>query len=123
VTVTVEVLPILSSKTVTSPVEILGVRQGWEATVAPSLVDVSLEGPQLLIDGLRPEDIQVLVNVADYPLGVDRVVPDVLAPEGVTVVNVIPETVEVVLSLVPPPTPTVTVTPTLTITPTVTSEP
>ncbi len=123
VTVTVEVLPILSSKTVTSPVEILGIRQGWEATVSPSLVDVSLEGPQLLLDGLRPEDIQVLVNVAQYPLGVHRVVPDVLAPEGVTVVNVIPEMVEVVLNLVPPPTPTVTVTPTLTITPTVTNEP
>lgn len=123
VTVTVEVLPILSSTTVTSPVEILGVRQGWEATVSPSLVDVSLEGPQLLLDGLRPEDIQVLVNVAQYPLGVHRVVPDVLAPEGVTVVNVIPETVEVVLALEPPPTPTVTVTPTLTITPTGTVEP
>jgi hypothetical protein len=54
---------------------------------------------------------------------VHRVVPDVLAPEGVTVVNVIPETVEVVLSLIPPPTPTVTVTPTLTITPTGTVEP
>jgi YbbR domain-containing protein len=123
VTVTVEILPILSSKTVTSPVEILGIRQGWEATVTPSLVDVSLEGPQLLLDGLGPEDIRVFVNVADYPLGVDRVVPDVLAPEGVTVVNVFPETVEVVLTLIPPDTPTVTVTPTLTITPTGTVEP
>jgi hypothetical protein len=123
VTVTVEVLPILSSRTVTSTVEIQGVRQGWEATATPSLVNVSLEGPELLLAGLRPEDIQVLVNVAEYSLGQHRVVPDVLAPEGVTVVNVIPETVEVVLVLAPPPTPTLTVTPTLPVTVTVTAEP
>lgn len=106
VTVTVEVLPIVSSRTMTKVVEIQGLSQSSLATLSPPVVDVSLEGPAALLEALTTEDVQVLVNLADYGLGVHRVVPDVLAPEGVTVVNVIPETIEVVIEL--PPTPPLT---------------
>lgn len=106
VTVTVEVLPIVSSRTMTKVVEIQGLSQGLLATLSPPVVDVSLEGPAALLEELATDDVQVLVNLADYGLGVHRVEPDVLAPEGVTVVNVIPETIEVVIEL--PPTPPLT---------------
>jgi YbbR domain-containing protein len=106
VTVTVEILPIVSSRTMTKAVEIQGLRQGLLATPSPPVVDVNLEGPAALLAELTTDDIQVLVNLADYTLGAHRIAPDVLAPEGVTVVNVIPETIEVVIEL--PPTPPLT---------------
>jgi YbbR domain-containing protein len=111
VTVTVDVLPILSSKTMTSVIEVQGLSQGWIATLSPNEVDVILEGPDTLLPQLTPDDIQVFVNLFGLGLGVHRVEPIVLYPDGVTVVSVIPETIEVVIALpptaTPPPTTTV----------------
>jgi YbbR domain-containing protein len=101
VTITVEILPVISSLTLTSTVEIQGLRSGWTATPSPPMVEVNLEGPESLVDALTSEDIQVLLNLADYTLGTHRVAPDVLAPADITVVNVIPETIEVVIALPP----------------------
>lgn len=108
VTVKVEILPIVSSRTMTDTVEIQGLREGWEATLSPGEVDLILEGPDAELAELTQEDIQVFVNLFGYPLGVHRVEPVVLAPEGINVVSVIPETIEVVIQLIPMPTPTPT---------------
>jgi YbbR domain-containing protein len=97
VTVTVEVLPIQSSRTMTAVVELVGIPEGWIGIASPDVVDVILEGPDAVLSELTPDDIQILVNLYDLPLGVHRVEPVVLAPEEVTVVSVIPETIEVVL--------------------------
>jgi YbbR domain-containing protein len=97
VTVTVEVLPIQSSRTMTAVVEVQGAPQGWIATPSPGMVDVILEGPDAVLAELEPDDIQILLNLYGYPLGVHRVQPIVLAPEDVTAVSVIPETIEVVI--------------------------
>jgi YbbR domain-containing protein len=97
VTVTVEVLPIQSSRTMTTVVEIQGVPPEWTAIASPPEVDVILEGPDTVLSELQPGDIQILLNLYDYPLGVHRVQPVVLAPEDVTVVSVIPETIEVII--------------------------
>jgi YbbR domain-containing protein len=114
VTVTVDILPILSSRTMTSAVETQGLSQGWVATLSPSEVDVILEGPDTLLVDLTPDDIQVFVNLFGLSFGTHRVEPVVLAPEGIRVVSVIPETIEVVIqlppTLTPSPTPTSTVT-------------
>lgn len=111
VTVTVDVLPILSSRTMTSVIDVQGLSQGWIATLSPNEVDVILEGPDTLLPQLTPDDIQVFVNLFGLGLGVHRVEPIVLYPDGVTVVSVIPETIEVVIALpptaTPPPTTTV----------------
>jgi YbbR domain-containing protein len=114
VTVTIEILPILSSRTITSEVEIEGLRTGWTATPSPNQVDVVLEGPEAVVDGLTSNNIQVLLNLFGYSLGVYRIEPVVLAPEDVTVVNVIPETIEVAIRATPTPTPTGTITATIT---------
>lgn len=123
VTVTVEVLAIQSSRAMTSSVEIQGVRPGWIATPSPPTVDVILEGPDATLGAMEPNDLRVIVDLFDYSVGVHRVQPDVLVPEGVTVVSIIPETIEVAIVPTPTPTPTLTVTPTVTVTVTVTTEP
>jgi YbbR domain-containing protein len=122
VTVMVEVLPIQSSKAMTGTIEIQGIGPGLIATASPKTVDVILEGPDPVLAKLKPGDLQVVVNVFGLPTGVHRVAPDVVPPEGVTVVSVIPETIEVMIEAVPSPTP-LPVTPTLTVTLTVTVQP
>jgi YbbR domain-containing protein len=116
VLVTVEILPILSSRTLTRTVEVEGLRQGWQATLSPATVQVIVDGPETVLEALEPESVQVFVNLSGYSLGVHRVEPDTFAPEGVRVVSVIPETVEVVIALPPtqqpPPTATLTIEPT-----------
>jgi YbbR domain-containing protein len=108
VTVTVEILPILSSRTTTSTVEVQNLSQGYIATLSPTEVDVILEGPDTLLAELAPDDVQVFVNLFGLGLGVHRVEPVVLAPEGIRVVSVIPETIEVGIGLLPTPTSTPT---------------
>jgi len=112
VLVSVEILPVMSSRTLTRTVEVEGLGQGWQAILSPPLVQVIVEGPEALLDDLSPEALQVFVNLSGYTLGVHRIVPSYFAPEGVRVVNVIPETIEVIIGLPPtrpPPTATLTI--------------
>lgn len=105
VTVNVEILPILSSRSLTGSVEFQGLRSGYQATVSPQMVEVVLEGPETQLDELNPDDLRIYVNLSGYGLGTYRVDPMVLAPPNVRVVNIIPESVEVRIELIPPPTP------------------
>jgi YbbR domain-containing protein len=109
VTVTVEVLPIQSSRAMTAAVEIQGMRPGWVATPSPNVVDVILEGPDSILNNLKPEDVQLILDLFSYDLGVHRVTPKVVVPESITVVSVIPETIEVLIA--PETTPVLTETP------------
>jgi YbbR domain-containing protein len=101
VKVMVEVLPIQSSRAMTDVVEVQGVRPEWQATPSPKIVDVILEGPDAVLAELTSDDIQVTVNVFGLAPGVHRLPLEVLEPEGVTVVSVIPETIEVVIEVAP----------------------
>jgi hypothetical protein len=125
VTVTVEILPILSGRTMTATVQLQGVPPGWIAVPRPSEVDLFLEGPESILSSLTAADVQVVLNLFGYSPGDYRVTPGVNVPEGVTNVSVIPETIEVVISVAPTPTPStpITVTPGLVLTPTVTATP
>jgi YbbR domain-containing protein len=105
VTVSVEILPILSSRSLAGIVELQGLRSGYRATVSPSTVEVILEGPETLLDDLTPDDVRVYVNLAALGLGMYRIDPLVLAPPNIRVVNIIPESIEVRIELLPTPTP------------------
>ena len=106
VTVTLKVLPIESSRIVTAAIEVQGLSPSLAASLSPDFVQVILVGPDTILAELKPNAIQVIVNLFGYGLGAQRVEPVVLAPEGVTVVSVIPQTVEVVISESAAPAPT-----------------
>jgi len=106
VTVTLEILPIESSRIVTSVIEVQGLRSNLTASFSPNVVQVILVGPDPILAGLKPNDVRLIVDLFGYTVGVHRVKPVVLVPAGVTVVSVIPETVEVVITPAPTPTPT-----------------
>jgi YbbR domain-containing protein len=105
VTVTLEILPIESSRIVTATIGVQGLSSDLTASFSPNVVQVILVGPDTILAGLKPNDVQVIVDLFTYTLGAHRVKPTVLVPGGVTVVSVIPETVEVVIAPVPLPTP------------------
>lgn len=122
VNVTVRIEPILATRALTGTIEIIRVPPEWRAVAIPPVVDVTVEGPQVIVSNLRPEDLRVFVNVSGSGLGVYAFEPQVtvkVSPETVRLVSVVPETVLVRLEAIPTPTPT----PTLTITPTSTITP
>jgi YbbR domain-containing protein len=104
VSVTVDILPILSSLSLTDRVEIQGLRSGYRADLLPAMVEVGLEGPETQLNALTAEDLRVYVNLSGLAPGTYRIDPMVLAPPNIRVVNVIPETVEVRIGLLPTPT-------------------
>jgi len=58
------------------PIEVVGLEEGLEATVAPERVVVSLRGPLPVLERLRPENIVITVDVTDLDPGTHRLEPE-----------------------------------------------
>ena len=106
VMVTVNVTAIESSLTLQSELTIQGLPSGLKATPSPKVVDVILSGPLPKLEMLKPEDVQVTLNLFDLERGTHKVVPTAIAPEGIKVESILPDTIEVEISVAPTPTST-----------------
>jgi YbbR domain-containing protein len=106
VMVTVNVTAIETSLTLQSDLTIQGLPSGLMATPSPKVVDVILSGPLPKLELLKPEDVQVTLNLFDLKQGTHKVVPTAIAPEGIKVESILPDTIEVDISVAPTPTPT-----------------
>jgi hypothetical protein len=111
VLVTVDVSPIEGGQTVQRPVTFQGLRETRTAVARPSQVDVILSGPLPRLQSLTIQDVKVIVDLFGLEPGVHKVKPTVVVPEGLRVENVLPDTVEVEISIGRPLTPTPTATP------------
>jgi len=118
VLVTVDVSPIEGGQTVQRPVTFQGLRETLTAVARPSQVDVILSGPLPRLQSLTIQDVKVIADLFGLEPGVHKVKPTVVVPEGLRVENVLPDTVEVEISIARPLTPTPTATATATLTPT-----
>lgn len=112
VTVTVEILPILGTRTMSATVELLRVLPGMRAIPTPNMVTVTLEGPDAELAALKAEDLLIVLDLRGYSAGMYQIKPDVLVPEGLNILSVDPETIGVVIEPMPTPVPTVSPTPT-----------
>ncbi|MEO0562852.1 MAG: CdaR family protein [Chloroflexota bacterium] len=66
ITVSIGIDTVQSSRQFESvPVEIISMPTGFEATVTPDVVTVLVNGPQLVLNELRPEEIRVIVDVGN----------------------------------------------------------
>lgn len=92
--------PVQSSFTLTGQVvEIKGLAEALVAHISPATVDVILSGPIPVLDTLRPQDIQVTVDVSNLGPGSYQLVPTVqILAANVDVESVNPGAVEVVLT-------------------------
>lgn len=103
--------PIESSVTLASEkVEIIGIDPGLTAQVSPTTVDVILSGPLPLLDTLTRQGIRVTVDLTGLGIGTHQIVPKVeVLISDIVVESILPNTLEVVISLIG--TPAVTPTP------------
>jgi YbbR domain-containing protein len=110
VQVQVGISPIQTSLTLLDQsINILGLSEGLVAQVLPQTVDVIISGPLPILDALT---INVSVDVTGLPVGTYQLIPKVdTLVDNVLVESILPSTVEVVISLPPPPTATPTATP------------
>jgi hypothetical protein len=106
VTVTVNVTAIESSLTLQSELTIQGLPSGLKAIPSPKVVDVILSGPLPKLEALKPEDVQVTLNLFDLEQGTHKIVPTAIAPEGIKAESILPDTIEVEISVAPTPIPT-----------------
>jgi YbbR domain-containing protein len=107
VLVQVSISPIESNLRIAVPIEVIGLTPGEMALVSPELVDVILSGPVPVLDGLKPGDIRVVVDINGRVDGVYQIVASVShLPNRLQVESIQPTSVEVTIG--PEPTPTVT---------------
>jgi YbbR domain-containing protein len=123
VMVRIGVTAIESSLTVQRGFVILGLQPGLNATPSPEVVDVILSGPVPRLDTLKPGDVQVILDLHDLQLGTHKITPKVVVPEGLKVESILPDTIEVEITVSPTLTPMVTSEPTRTPEPTATPKP
>ncbi len=114
ITVQISVTPILGGQTVRRKVTVQGLARGLTASVSPDSVEVILSGPLPALQGLAPDNAQVVVDTAGQTPGTYAVKPRVtLLPDPLKVQSIVPDTVQVTVSGVAP---TPVITSTLTVT-------
>ncbi|NPA90516.1 MAG: hypothetical protein GXO55_03560 [Chloroflexi bacterium] len=121
VQVTVRITPLEGGKTVVRPLKLQGLPDGARVILPIHSVQIILAGPLPKLNSLRPEDVQVILDLSQVTgEGVFTLKPQVLTPADVRVETIIPEEIQVEVRM---PTPTPTLTPTVSNTPTVTPLP
>jgi len=79
-------------------VEVSGLAPGLVAQISPPTVDIILSGPLPVLEGLRPSDVHVVIDLTGFSVGTHQVVPRIDLPGGeITVESIIPATLEVIL--------------------------
>lgn len=109
VLVQIGVAAIESSLTMPLPIELIGLSPDLSAIVSPSVVDVIVSGPIRVLEELTPASFRAVIDVTNLEPGTYQVSPVIdLIPDRVQIDSILPETVEVVISLAPTPTPATT---------------
>ena len=107
VQVQVSITPIQNSIRLPNlPINVTGLKEGLSAQVNPGTVDVIISGPVPVLETLTAQDVVVTVDVSNKGIGSYQLTPQVDRPDNVTIESILPETVEVVLSIPGTATPT-----------------
>lgn len=82
------------------PVEITGLKPGFEAAISPSTVDVILSGPLPVLDALQKSDVKVYVDLDQEGTGsYQRNARVVVNAQDVTVESILPGTLEIIIKV------------------------
>lgn len=98
VTVLVGIAAIESSLTVQREVLVENLATGLQAAPAPPIVDVILSGPLPVLDSLKTEDVQVVLDLTGLRAGTYQLTPGIVLPQGVVASAVLPATIEVMIT-------------------------
>jgi YbbR domain-containing protein len=110
VQVQVAISPIQTSVTLPNlPIQLIGLPDALAAQFSPQTVDVIVSGPLPVLEVLTPQDITVTVDVTGLDVGTHQLIPELETDiENVFKESILPGTVEVILSIPPTATPTIT---------------
>ncbi|MFN8453128.1 MAG: CdaR family protein [Anaerolineae bacterium] len=108
VQVRVEVAAIQSGQTVQRPILQQGIDPDYTWSASPERADVILSGPIPRLRALKPDAVQVIVDLFGLEPGVHKVKPTVFVPDDLHLEAILPDTIEVTISLSPILTPTPT---------------
>lgn len=100
VTVMINIEPIVSSLTISRiPIIITGLAEGLTAEFSPQVVDILISGPLPILDVLKSQEIQIIIDLVGKEPGTYQVTPNVQinTPE-IRVESVIPGSIEVVIT-------------------------
>jgi len=102
VQIEVQISAIVGGQTIQRQIEKRALSLGLKASISPAVADVILSGPLPVLQELTPKDVQVVVDLFGLSVGTHKVTPQVgLVPEGLEVVNTVPDVVEVNIELGP----------------------
>lgn len=105
--ISVTVSPIQGSITLNnSTIELVGLNPEYSVIISPEIVDVILSGPLPILDDLNASDVRVILDLTDLQPGTYQLNPrvEVDIPE-LLVESILPETIEVIISIPPTATP------------------
>lgn len=81
-------------------VEVVGLGNGYTAIVSPLTVDVIVSGPLPLLDTITRQDVRVTVDLTGLEPGTHQIIPKIeVLISDVVVESILPNTIEVVISL------------------------
>lgn len=105
VRVRVSISPLQTSQTVRVAPRVINLDTNLRLASAPPSIDVTLQGPAPIMQGLGVDALGVVLDAAGLGDGVHKVKPSVSTPPTVSVASVSPETVNLVLEVAPTSTP------------------
>lgn len=89
-----------------STIELIGLNPEYIVTISPETVDVILSGPLPTLDELNASDVRVILDLSELTPGTYQLKPRVeLDIPELLVESILPETIEVVISIPPTATP------------------
>lgn len=105
VVVTVQIIPLLRpfQLQLPLPVEVVGAPAGWDVTLDPDVVRVSITGYASALANLDTEEMLATVDVTGLGAGTHTISPVIQLPPDISIAGDIPT---LLVSLTPPPTPT-----------------
>jgi len=118
--VRVQISPLQTSQVLRVAPRLVNLAPRLQVVSAPASVEVTVQGPAPIMQGLRVESVSVTLDVKDLSEGTHTVKVNASVPSGLSVAKVDPETAAI--QLAPPATPTAVAQPTVaaTATPTAT---
>ena len=88
------------------PIEIIGLPENLQAIIAPEMITILISGPLPILDGIKPGDIRVFLDLTDYEVGTYQLEPVVELPsEEITVDSIQPGLIDIEVIIAPTPTP------------------
>ncbi|MCS6772755.1 MAG: CdaR family protein [Thermoflexales bacterium] len=83
------------ARTVPRQPRVIGLDASRSATISPPIVDIVLAGPLPVLNNLREDDVQVVVDASALGAGEHTVTPRVIVQEGLTAQSIIPAQLQV----------------------------